>query len=1051
MRSPIRIASIALVLVCAGMSQPLYAQETIASFALQEELGQAWSQDLVTFPLEQPLSQEEAAKLTLLTPEGRETAFQLLTEEGDARLAFLADLPAYGKVTYRLVRREPTAPPAAALRLERRTESLRIRNGVTGVEVPTEAGPYQDGPLLGIRLRSGSWVGGSRLTTKRAIEGYTAQVLAQGPVFAELECRYRFAEGKNWTLRLRVIAGEPVVLIHETFDLGDNSNWEFLASRNFSPNYGFKRPADQGPYTMFPLQFDGGSSQMQLCPWDTWWDNRDALFLGLFSAPPGVTYGRDAEGKRLVRTGPAPTAPAGDDMLLAAAGDVAAWARSGPEVWDYAPGKFVPIKTLADGQVAFQLQLAAPGRRWLLGAGSVEETLVADGEVAPAQRLMNRYCETPLDSLKDMPLHWERTATYPHLVLNADEVKRLVASPDFDTILARNPTSRELKRVLFPAIAGQGFGDDAASVQATKEDLLGKLEAMVSYFTYGNRDLPAAMFGTFIPRLDLGYVLPPMDFALGTDLFTPEEQERIFAQLAFVAAKIYSPDYVSPGRSLGGNPNMVTAWAASLVMMACMLPDHPNAQAWYQEGMGRLDHMLDTWQGPKGGWLEAPHYQMAALDPIFLAKAAAANSGFLEKPFDERLLRTVLFLAKISTPPDPRFGDLRHYPPLGNTYQMETSEMFGAMAKLCRAQEPEKAAALQWTWQQQGKPHWIGLGGDAMLDYYRELLADEDWNPPAPAWTSEQFPGFGAVLRAGFPGERETYMVYHQGAVAVAHYDYDQGSFELWGKGQPLCLDWGYRGRAPAWQHNRMDLGGDGKVLAFSAQPPADYVHGRQDDGSWDRQILFVKDADPLGPNYFLFRESTTGTGTADWRLWINTRKDAATEGERVQTVGPVVHASGEHDVDLDIWFAPPAGGRLGELKVEDLTVATVRGFLGGGWSGWDEGKLTQTGLQLAQPRGEPLVTLLYPRLRTEQAPLITALAEGQGVKVEHPLGTDYVFLSLEPCDVLEGQVSFKGTAGTIQVRGEQIILTLSAPGEIAYGKARLVSATPATQTFQAQ
>lgn len=1041
-----RIATLVMVCLGSGGVTALSAQETVASFALQEELGQAWVHDLVSFPLERPLSNAEAARLTLLTPGGEEAAFQLMTRPEGTRIAFLADLPAYGQVTYRLVRRTPAAPPPAALRLERRPQSLRVSSRLTGVEVPTEAGPYRDGPLLGIRLRSGAWVGGSRLTTAREIEGYTARVVEQGPLFIDLECDYRFAGGKAWTVRLRVIADEPVVLIRESFNLEDDSRWEFLAARNFGPTWGFLRPGGGGPYTMFPLQFDGRASQIQLCPWDAWWDNRNAHFFGLFTAPAGVSYGR-AEG-RLVRQGEGDATGPADDMLIAAAGDVAAWGRGGPEVYDYVPNLFVPVRTGEDGEVALQLQLAAPGRSWLLGASSVEETLVADGEVAPAHKLMNRYCETPLDSVKDMTLHWKRQAEYPRLVLKAAAVKQLVASPDFAEVLGRNPVTRELKQLLLPAIAGQGPAREAPGAAAARESLLGKLATMVGKFTYGNQGLPAAMYGTFVPRLDIGYVLPPMDLALGAGLFTPEEEERIFAQLAFVAEKIYSPDYCSPGRGLGGNPNMVTNWAAALVLMACLMPDHPRAPVWYQEGMSRLDNMLDTWQGPKGGWLEAPHYHMAALDPIFLAKAAAANSGFLGKSYDERLLRTVLFLAKISTPPDPRFGNLRHYPPLGNTYQMETTLMFAAMAKLCREQEPEQAAALQWAWQQQGKPRWIGLGGAAMLDFYLELLPDETWDPPAPAWGSELFPGFGAVLRSGFPGERETYLVYHQGDVARAHYDDDQGSFEMWGKGRPLCLDWGYRGRAPAWQHNRMTVGNDGRVVAAAFHPTVDYLHGRSDDQVWDRQLLFLKDADPLGPNYFLFRDSTSGEGTADWRLWINTTKEEAAQATRVQTEGALVRTVGEHDVDLDVWFAPPAAGRLGELKVENLTVATVFGFLGGGWSGWDEGKLTQTGLQLTQLRGEPLVTLLYPRLRGEKPPVITALAEGRGVKVEHDRGADYAFLALDAGEYAEGEVRFRGTAGAIQVRGGQVTLTLSAPGEIAYGKARLVSEGPATQTF---
>ncbi|HOF88774.1 MAG TPA: hypothetical protein PLZ36_11835, partial [Armatimonadota bacterium] len=867
---------------------PLAAQEAlIQTIVLKDDLGQAWSHDLVFFPLAQPLSAQEQAEVTLLGPDGNALPCQFSGDGAQTRIAFLADLPAYGESRYRLVRQAPTAAPNP-LRIERTAESLRVSNGITGVEVPTPAGRYQDGPLRGIRLQSGAWIGDSRLITKRAIAGYDVVVAAAGPVYVDLECRYRFAGEKSWVMTLRIIAGEPVVLIHETFNLDDDSRWDFVVSRGFAPTHVFARPSEDTRYSFAPLTYQDNATLVRLCPWAAWWDRRNNTFFGLLQAKE-TTFGYDSARQRLTMQ-PLPQQPADDDMLIAAAGDVATWARGGPDIYDAGPGKFVPVVSSQDGLLAFQLQLAAPGRRWLLGTGAVTEHLVADTDVAPAQRLLNRYCETPLNTVKEMPLRWKRTMAHPHLGITAADAKRLVAAPNYEDILAKNPQSRELKRLCLPAIAGQPLTQEQARITAIKADLQQKLDAMVGYFRYGNNRRGSAMFGTIIPRIDVGYVLPPLDLALGAGLYTPEEQERIFAQLAFVAEKLLSPDYQSPGRSLTGNPNMVTAWCGALVMMACMMPEHPRAKAWYTEGMGRLDYMLEHWQGPNGAWIEAPHYMMAAIDPIFLAKVAAVNAGFTEGRLDERLIRAVMFLAKISTPPDPNFVNRRHYPPIGNTYLNETSLMFGAVAKLYRGAEPEQAAALQWMWQQQGKPYWVGLGGAASLDFYRELLMDESWDPPAPKWTSEAFPGFGAVLRSGFPGDRETCMIYHQGEIATQHYDYDQGAFELWAKGRPLSLDWGYEGRAPAWHHNCMDIGNaQGKVRTFAAAPTVDYLHGHQ--SGWDRQVLFLKDADPLKPNYFVLRDSTDGTGTANWWLWVNTRKEDPQQairkhGELVQAVG---------------------------------------------------------------------------------------------------------------------------------------------------------------------
>jgi hypothetical protein len=370
-------------------------------------------------------------------------------------------------------------------------------------------------------------------------------------------------------------------------------------------------------------------------------------------------------------------------------------------------------------------------------------------------------------------------------------------------------------------------------------------------------------------------------------------------------------------------------------------------------------------------------------------------------------------------------------------------------------------------WLQMGKPHRAGLGGDFMMNFYHELMTDDTWSPPAPVWTSENIPGFGAVLRANFNTDRETYMVYHQGNVSTAHYDYDQGSFEMWGKGRPLSLDWGYHGQAPSWQHNMMEIGTAGTVVNFAGTPSADYLQGQQ-DGGWGRQIVLVKDKDPLGPNYFVLRETTTGTGAAGWWLWINTRKDAAVPpaaspigagpdsvplaatgpGKPIEIVGDQVHAVGEQDVDLDVWFGPPSADRLKNLEVKELTISVPAGLPNGDWTGWDDSQATQQGLHLQQPLGQPLVSVLYPRLRTEAPAQFTALADGKVTKVVTPRGTDYVFLGTEPFTFQDGPVTFSGTVGVIQVRGTQVTCTLNAAGDVTYGKAHLVAQKAQSQQF---
>jgi len=1032
------------LLMCAGSltstAVALEGQErSVQSFVIRDEIGQDWQNDLVTFSLDESILEQDLPNLTLLAPDGSHQPVQFHGEGNARKITFLATVPTYETSTYQLVRRASPPLPNPFV-IERHDDVLRVSNGITGIELPTSRGAYKEGPIQRIRLMSGAWIGGSRLVDVPAISNYEANITAQGPVFVQVSTRYQFADGKAWMLTMRLIAGEPVVLIREQCMIEGGARWEFVANKGWPANRVFMRPGTGQPeYKVWPITFND-SIVAKLCPWIQWWDERQGLVYGLFEDGGS------------------------DNMLIAGAGDVAAWGRSGPEIYDSVPQRLVPLHGEANGDLVMHLSLIEPGRSWMLAAGSVAKSQVADNAVAPSHKLMNRYCETPLNTLKDMPLHWERSKReFPRLMVNRNELLAWLRSTDYPALLTTSKKpALKVKQLLWSLIANNDAPPQPAAVAAFKQQLLKQFDHTLEMFRYGNRGYPAAMYGTLIPRIDMPQWLSQLDLALGANVFTQEEEDRIFAQLAFLATKLASPDYVSPGRSLAGNPNMVTAWSASLVLLAAMMPDHPQASAWYREGMGRLDHMLTTWQGPNGGWLEAPHYQVAALDPLLFVKRAAANAGLGDDVRNEHLLRTTMFLAKISTPPDPRFDNLRHFPPLGNTYRKETSMLFGVMAGLHAEQNPQAAEALQWLWQQQGAPFWSYLGGVSYMDFYVPEVLRPDWTVPAPEWGSELFPGFGAVLRSGFPGDRETYMVYHQGDAATAHYDQDQGSFEFWGKGRPLCLDWGFRGHMAASLHNRMSIGHVGKVQQFAHQPTADYVRGRQD--TWDRQILFVKDNDPLGPNYVVLCDTTSGGGEAGWHLWVNAKMpedlpkipdsgvytgslDREKLPSSIRIAGDTVSFTGEHDVDLDVWFAPIQRGKpIDAVHFEHAAVVSVAGYVGGGWSGWNDDRLDQYGIQLTQPGGKPLASVLYPRLRDEAAAQFRTMADGKVTEVKGPWGTDYVFLNAEPFEFQEGPIRFKGTAGVIQRRGDKVTLTLAAQGEISYGRVALQSDEPAVK-----
>ena len=127
------------------------------------------------------------------------------------------------------------------------------------------------------------------------------------------------------------------------------------------------------------------------------------------------------------------------------------------------------------------------------------------------------------------------------------------------------------------------------------------------------------------------------------------------------------------------------------------------------------------------------------------------------------------------------------------------------------------------------------------------------------------------MLRNVLGSDRETYLHLIAGS-QHDHYDFDSGSIVLWGKGRLLSDDFGYIGRHPAQWHSMLTssaVADDGimQVEAFAPSQAFDYVLGRKD--AWQRQIAFMKDADPLGPTGFLIRDTHDADTDATWRLWL--------------------------------------------------------------------------------------------------------------------------------------------------------------------------------------
>src|SRR5262249_48640159 len=394
-------------------------------------------------------------------------------------------------------------------------------------------------------------------------------------------------------------------------------------------------------------------------------------------------------------------------------------------------------------------------------------------------------------------------------------------------------------------------------------------------------------------------------------------------------------------------PNMTSTVAAYRAVLGAMIPAHPMAAAWVANGINELKYQLDHWSDFDGGWLEAPHYAMVSYDYLLGVFLMAHNAGFDDFLYHPRMKKIAEWFAKISTPPDSQLGGHRHFPPIGNTYIREPTGEFGLVASLWKLKEPTFAANMQWMHQQQGSPTEPGLGGFyPTLAGFRQLLIDPSIVAKPPAYGSELFTQTGVMLRSHFPSDRETQLHLIAGA-NHEHYDQDSGSFTLWGKGRLIANDFGYEGNMAADDHNMVVASkAPGseimRVAEFFSASNLDYVRGVK-SGEWTRQIAFVKDPDPLGPNYFVISDSLKTPYPPVWRLWLT--------ADSVMSRGQSAVAVGKEDVNTDIFFVQPGDV---SLRTEQKTRQTS-GIAAGQYGSVST---TQTGLIATSNGGTGFTTI---------------------------------------------------------------------------------------------
>lgn len=1020
--------------LCLGAGSPV---AVAADFTVREHLGHAWSNECVTFALTPAQMAAAQQGKRLMGPGGKEEACQIIGTGPAARLAFQVELPPHATAEYSFA--SDPATVSSDLTTTDKDGMLRIGNSRIGIEVRKAPKPGE-GPLARIRLGSDTWIGGSTLEGGVAVSAYTAEVVARGPVFAELACRTTFADGGTWTVRFRVERAEPVVLVEEQSDAPTGGVFRVvLGDKAFRPTHLMHRNSDVSSAVVEA----GPLADYFLEPWLRWNNPRHGNWIALYTPTQAGMQAPDGQGDRIdALTGEevVPAANAQPDMLVVGVLRPSLWRD--PQ-WKGRAAQGAPHvqATARDGLMTLDLPVRGGRRLWLLGAldktASLDILTQKRRRVAPPpQQLVIKHGDFPLDTTKDQVLDWEGDGeNHPRLYVRQQDLPPLRAGLKSDPVELKRWTSQQpIDKYYLDGPIREFFASGdvrLGTLMAAKGAEY--LQTCVDRYLKQDELLTigaAPHMQTLI--LSALYLLDPV---LSTECVTPEQRRRLLAKVAFLGYVVNSPDYWSAERGYSSFANMSSTVALFQTALGCMVPSHPRGREWAERGLDELRRQLLAWSDEDGGWLEAPHYAMVSYDFILGGFMMGANAGFGEHLYDARMRKVAEWFAAISTPRDSRTGGFRHQPPIGNTYHGEPTGAYGLLAGLWKQRDPAFASRMQAMYEQHGSFGGLGIGWNfpATLGY-RFLFTAHGVSPQPATYGSAWFRQTGVVLRNSMASDRETYLHLIAGS-NHDHYDYDSGSIILYGKGRVLADDWGYIGRHADRWHSMLtspEAGGGGKmqVETFAPAPALDYVSGRK--GAWQRQVAFVKDADPLGPTFFLLRDTHDADSPATWRLWLTV------SSVRIHAEGASVE--GTEDVDLDIFIHD--AGRLG-LKTETGTQKVTCGYRDG-----KEGPLenTQTALLAALPGRGAVVALLYPRLKTQPAPKVAWSADGRMAEVASAAGTDYVLVATETQEAISAarDVSLQGTVGAVQVRPQTVTLTLGAAGKLRIGD-RTLAADKAT------
>lgn len=972
---------------------------------------------------------------------------------------------------------------------------LRLIKGTQAEPMPVTTVP---GPVESFRLADGTWFGGSDLYGETRMRAWSSKLTATGPIFGEVRYCYEYEDGNQLELQVRLFAeAERVQFDADVLHDRREEGLRIVLSRKLPPltlhaqklwwsrRDVYPETLPIGEWGRLPLTESKPGRVVEVSPWGPWWNDTHSpvVRLGIGDGERELQITRRDPAAWVQPAGPAKhknlsiMKNAGGDVYIAI--NLAAGAAGGVRKFDLANAE--PTAT-----VGWRHRRDGRGSR----VGS---------QIIPYQESLNE--------IKDYVLEWPRQTRHPHIFMSAAEIAASRPERVDETLLARLKTQA---RQPIGAVPGRSdtaalalwllTGDDEIAREYKLAErlihhlaLLGDFDKMRS--TTQIATLYDAIIDTKLVTPEQRRILRAQMAYLAYQVAHPATWSKPRGWNSGNLNMTVSYELEAPGimaAVLADHPHARQWMEPALEVIDTML-DRIGPKGEWPESTGYSNlaiselltfSILSTRAG-FANFADDPRLKLAVTSLIKIRQPPDPRVGGMRdhirygrSPGQTRALDAGMARATVET--DPQYSRSMQWTWLDTLKSGAESKVLDMGGFEYLYLDP-KLPAEPPDWGTEHFPH-IGIifrnGFGSDQEHFTALLSGDNSHMIYASQTG----GLVSLFAYGRPvagsflggyGDQSEFLI-NRVSLARDPRTYVPGESAFDFRGAPRS-DWWFDESRPQARFEEQE--GDGSISTFSSlpgqdyaavdvllkypwkpnkekmAPPTDLPWPKLTTGQgkpplwWRRQVLFLKDDDPAGPNYLLLRDTVSGGQPTMWTFWTASEKLGTAEevvdreaflndapGNAIvaprRLKGNHFTALGSWGVDLEYYIAAPT----------DTPRHTLR--WGKSWQvsrPWGVSQY-QDLLHLQREGDGVYYVALFPRKKEAPTPEFSTLADGKIIKVKGRFGTDYGFLSARADEATADAVHFHGTAGTVQDRAAQPVLALGAAGSVAYGEYAITS-----------